>query len=156
MGKRYEIEVRKMKQVQQDLLREEVIPMCLSPLTGRNNSKKLKVNKQNVHRKPDSVESTQNYLLDCYCANAQSLNNKMDEFREVVAVWKPKFVGITESCSKDRSEGDTDLEGYSQQRGDRGRGVILYIDNKLQSTPCVELNGTDFESSVWNIVYTVL
>ena len=51
----------------------------------------------------------------------------MDEFREVVAVWKPKIVGITESCSKDRSEGDTDLEGYSQQRDDRGRGVILYI-----------------------------
>ena len=61
-------------------------------------------------------------------------------------------MGITESCSKDRSEGDTDLEGYSQHRDDRGRGVILYIDNKLQSTPCVELNGTDFESSVWNII----
>ena len=76
----------------------------------------------------------------------------MDEFREVVAVWKPKIVGITESCSNDRSEGDTDLEGYSQQRDDRGRGVILYIDTKLQSTPCVELNGTDFESSMWNII----
>ena len=34
----------------------------------------------------------------------------------------------------------------------RGRGVILYIDNKLQSTPCVELNSTDFESCVWNII----
>ena len=91
-----------MKQVQQDLRKEELIPMCLSPLTGRNNSKKG--NKQNIHIKPDLVGSTQNYLLDCYCANAQSLNNKMDEFREVVAVWKPKIVGITESCSKDRSE----------------------------------------------------
>ena len=39
-GKRYETEARKMKQVQQDLHREGVIPMCLSPLTGRNNSKK--------------------------------------------------------------------------------------------------------------------
>ena len=50
----------------------------------------------------------------------------MDEFREVVAVWKPTSVGITESPSKYRSEGDTDLEGYSQQRDDRGRGVIIY------------------------------
>ena len=48
----------------------------------------------------------------------------MDEFREVVAVWKPKILGITESCSKGKSEGDTDLEGYSQHSG--GRGVILY------------------------------
>ena len=63
-----------------------------------------------------------------------------------------KIVGITESCSKDKSEGDTHLEGYSQHKDDRGRGVILYIENKLQSTPCVELNSTDFESCVWNII----
>ena len=50
----------------------------------------------------------------------------MDEFREVVSVWIPKIVGITESCSKDKSEGDTHLQGYSQHRDDRGRGVILY------------------------------
>ena len=47
----------------------------------------------------------------------------MDEFREVVAVWKSKIVGITESCSNDRSEGDTDLEWYSQQRDDRGYSI---------------------------------
>ena len=78
----------------------------------------------------------------------------MDEFREVVlvSVWKPKIVGITESCSKDKSEEDTDLEGYSQHRDDRGKEVILNIDNTLQSTPCVELNSTDFESCVWNII----
>ena len=83
----------------------------------------MKGYKQNVNSKP-YVESTHNYLLDCYCANAQTLNNKMDEFREVVAVWKPKILGITESCSKGKSEGDTDLEGYSQHSG--GRGIILY------------------------------
>ena len=76
----------------------------------------------------------------------------MDEFREVVSVRKPKIVGITESCSKDKSEGDTHLERYSQHRDDRGRGVILYIDNKLQSTPCVELNSTDLLSHVCGIL----
>ena len=76
----------------------------------------------------------------------------MDEFREVVSVWKSNIVGITESCSKDKREGDTHLEGYYQYRDDRGRGVILYIDNKLQSTPCVELNSTDVESCEWNII----
>ena len=28
----------------------------------------------------------------------------------------------------------------------------IIIDNKLQSTPCVELNSTHFESCVWNII----
>ena len=42
-------------------------------------------------------------------------------------MWKPKIVGITESYSNlDKSEGDMHLEGYSQHRDDRGRGVILY------------------------------
>ena len=30
--------------------------------------------------------------------------------------------------------------------------VLFCIDNKLQLTPCVELNSTDFESCVWNII----
>ena len=38
-------------------------------------------------------------------ANAQSINNKMDEFREVVTVLKPKVIGIIESCSEGKSEG---------------------------------------------------
>ena len=50
----------------------------------------------------------------------------MGEFMEVVSVGKPKRVGITELCSKDKSEGDTHLEEYSQHWDDRGRGVILY------------------------------
>ena len=29
---------------------------------------------------------------------------------------------------------------------------LFCIDNKLQLTPCVELNSTDFESCVWNII----
>ena len=72
----------------------------------------------------------------------------MDEFREVVTVLKPKVIGITESCSEGKSEGDINLEGFTPYRDDRGSGVILYIENDLQSAPCTELNNTDFESSV--------
>ena len=78
---------------------------------------------------------TKYYLFDCYYANAQSLNNKMDEFREVVTVLKPKVIGITESCSEGKSEGDINLEGFTPYRDDRERGVILYIENILQSAP---------------------
>ena len=76
----------------------------------------------------------------------------MDEFREVVTVLKPKVIGITESCSEGKSEGDINLEGFTPYRDDRGRGFILYIENGLQSAPCTELNTTDFESSVWSII----
>ena len=60
----------------------------------------------------------------------------MDEFRDVVAVLKPKVIGITESCSEGKSEGDINLEGFTPYRVDRGRGVILYIEKGLQSAPC--------------------
>ena len=49
------------------------------------------------------ILDTKDYLFDCYYANAQSLNNKMDEFREVVKVLKPKVIGITKSCSEGKS-----------------------------------------------------
>ena len=75
---------------------------------------------------------TKYYLFDCYYANAQILNNKMDEFREVVTVLKPKVIAITKSCSEGESEGDINLEGFTPYRDDGGRGVILYIENYCQ------------------------
>ena len=74
----------------------------------------------------------------------------MDEFREVVTVLKPKVIGITESCSEGKREGDFNLEGFTPYIDDRGRGVILYVENGLH--PYIELNNTDFESSVWSII----
>ena len=64
----------------------------------------------------------------------------MDEFREVVTVLKPKVIGITESCSEGKSEGDINLEGYTPYRDDHRRMVILYIEIGLQSAPYTELN----------------
>ena len=87
---------------------------------------------------------TNDYLFDCYYANAQSLNIRMDKFKEVVTVLKPKGIGITESCSKDKYEGDINMDDITPYRDDGGRGVILYIENGLQSASCTELNTTDF------------
>ena len=99
-----------------------------------------------------SVLGTKGYLFDCYYANAQSLNNEMDEFREVVMVLKPKVSGITESCSEGKSEGDINLEDLTPYRDDRRGGVIFHTENGLQSALCTELNTMDFESSVWSII----
>ena len=60
-------------------------------------------------------------------ANAQSLNNKMEECREVVTVLKPKVIGITESCSEGKSEGDINLEGFIPYRDDHGRGSFSIL-----------------------------
>ena len=97
-----------------------------------------------------SVLGTKDYLFGCHYANAQSLNNKMDEFREVVTVLKPEVIGITQSYSEGKSERDINLEGFTPHRDDCGRGVILYIENGLQSATCTERNTTDFESFVWS------
>ena len=71
------------------------------------------------------VLGTKDYLFDVM--QMQSLNNKMDEFIEVVTVLKPKVTGITESCTEGKSECDISLEGFTPYRDDRGTGVILCI-----------------------------
>ena len=53
----------------------------------------------------------------------------MDEFREVVTLLKRKVIGITESCSEGKSEGEWLTVS------------TMYI-----------INNTDFESSVWSII----
>ena len=83
----------------------------------------------------------------------KSLNNRMDECREVVTILKPEVIGITESCSKGKSEGDINLESFTPYIDDCRRGVILYITFiLLQSAPCTELKTTDSESSIWSII----
>ena len=70
--------------------------------------------------------------------NAQSIRNKMDSFRALMAVEKPDIVGITESwISTDTTdfEGEYKLSGYKIFRKDRierkGGGVLIYIKEGL-------------------------
>ena len=93
------------------------------------------------------------YVIECYTAYAQSINNKLDEFRLTVDIWKPKIVGITESCATNKTDADIKLTSdYTAIRDDRGRGVILNIHNSLGFVECTELNNTDFKASCWSVV----
>ena len=86
--------------------------------------------------------------------NAQSLKNKMGEFMELVELYKPQIISVTESWGKDWiNDGIFALKGYTMYRDDRegkeGGGTILYVSNKLEHRSCRPLNTQDFESSAW-------
>ena len=75
--------------------------------------------------------------------NAQSIRNKMDSFRALMAVEKPEIVGITETwISTDTTDfvGEYELSGYKIFKKDRvgkkGGGVLLYIKEDLNPVDC--------------------
>ena len=89
------------------------------------------------------------YVIECYTTHAQSINNKLDELRLTMGIWKPKIVGITESCAANKTDTDIKLtDDYTAIRDDRGRGVILYMHNSLDFVECSELNNIDLKHHV--------
>ena len=100
----------------------------------------------------------QNKLLKCMTVNAQSLMNKMDEFKGVVSREKPHIISVTETWGKENF-GDAifTLKGYNTYRDDRGEGTgggtLLYINKKLGQKPCRKLNkmrnNQHFDSNIW-------
>ena len=75
--------------------------------------------------------------------NAQSIRNKMDEFRALITVEKPEIVGITETWIHTDTRdfvGEFELPGYSMFKKDRinkqGGGVMLYVREYLNPLDC--------------------
>ena len=86
--------------------------------------------------------------------NAQSLKNKMNEFRVLVEKNKPQIISITESWGEEWiSDGIFALKGYTMYRDDRSRmrggGALLYISDNIEQRVCRPLNSDNFESSTW-------
>ena len=65
-----------------------------------------------------------------------SIWNKILKFKENIYFYKPKIIGICESwLNEGVPEGYYQIEEYKcfkQNRG-RGRGVMLYVGNELES-----------------------
>ena len=111
------------------------------------------------HAKEDSEQccpnkgGPTNYFLNCYHTNAACLMNKRGEFQEIVDLWKPKIIGVTESwCDNSVLDSEVALENYTLFRQDKLSGsniggVLLYIHDSLQATECKQIN--DFESCCW-------
>ena len=61
----------------------------------------------------------------------------MDEFREVVTVLKPKVIGITESCSEGKSEGDINLEGFTPYRDEGSFSILRMAYSQHHVVGCI-------------------
>ena len=75
--------------------------------------------------------------------------NKRGEFQEVIDVWKPKIIAVTESwCDSSVLDSEVALDYYTLFRKDKVSGgcggVLLYVHESLQATECQPIN--DFES----------
>ena len=75
--------------------------------------------------------------------NAQSLKNKMNEFRVLVEEKKPQIISITESWGEEWiSDGIYALKGYTMYRDDRNRmrgGGLYYTSGTTSSKGSVVL-----------------
>ena len=76
--------------------------------------------------------------------NAQSLKNKMNEFRVLVEKMKPQIISITESWGEEWiSDGIFALKGYTMYRDDRNRmkggGGHCFTSERILSRECVVL-----------------
>ena len=107
-----------------------------------------------AHHKGGGRPRKTNKVLKCITLNAQSLVNKMSEFKLIVGDIKPHIISITESWGQEwHSDGIFNLDGYTMYRNDRreikGGGALLYIRSNIEQRVCRPLNVHDFENSTW-------
>ena len=93
-------------------------------------------------------------FLKVMTINAQSLNNKINEFKLLVNEKKPDIISITESWAKENTtDGIFALQGYIMYRDDKktgpGGGALLYVNEKIEQRACRALNTMPFENSTW-------
>jgi len=92
--------------------------------------------------------------LRCFYTNANSIINKMFEFRERVNTGSYEVAGAAETWSNESiNDAELHIEGYNMYRKDRkrtrGGGLILYIKNTIRAAINEELTNCEFEESLW-------
>ena len=92
--------------------------------------------------------------LRCLNTNAQSLQFKMDELKQVIKEKNVQILTITESWGQPWKEATLDIEGFTMYRKDRvdgrkGGGCIIYISKELKSFTCRELENAEGNDSMW-------
>ena len=95
-----------------------------------------------------------NKFLNIMTINAQSLSNKMNEFKVLIKEKNPDLISITESWGNDSiTDGIFAIKGYNMYRDDKttstGGGALLYIKDKIEQRVCKAFGSMAFESSVW-------
>ena len=85
--------------------------------------------------------NTENLLI--YYSNIETLSNKMRELEVAVNLHKPDIIALTEVKPKngryDLQPSEIQIEGYSlyENLTSQGRGICIYVDNKLNSADTI-------------------
>ena len=115
----------------------------------------------------DNASDFNQHDLNCLNTNADSLLNKLDEFKSRFLHEKPDIIDITEVLPKSMkyviSKAELDLKGYElfpsnwaieqSNPGKTKRGIVIYIKSTLNASE-VDID-SEFSESVW-IKYPLL
>ena len=117
----------------------------------------------NINRRKNKHDSLTHLTID-----AQSLQYKMNELRELAFQHKPQIIAVTETGGNSNIDDiNFKIRDYVMYRTDRlndrtfdAGGTLLYIHDKLGQRECKPLNrplnGIPFDSSTWCWVTPVI
>ena len=113
----------------------------------RNSSKRVLISRIN---KISRIRSS----LKVLNTNAQSLQFKMDELKDIVNRNDIKLACITETWSKEWNEAKFEIDGfdcYKKHRldGRKGGESMIYVNKELKSYPCREMENVQGDDTLW-------
>ena len=116
--------------------------------------KKDKKQRKVISRSKITQNSDIKKKLKCINTNAQSLQYKMDELKQVIKDNDVKIVAVTESWGQEWKEATLEIDGfvmYKKHRTDgrRGGGCVLYVSQKLKSYACKEMENVQGDDAIW-------
>ena len=91
--------------------------------------------------------------ISCYYTNADQFLNKRAEFSAAMEIHSPEIVGITEIKPKNGrykvEESEITMDNYESfhNLNEEGRGIVLFIHNKLQPSLCTTISN-DFSEHI--------
>ena len=101
-----------------------------------------------------SLDSDIKSKLRCINTNAQSLQYKLDELKQVIKDRDIKVVAVTESWGQEWKEATFEIDGFTMYKkhrtdGRRVGGCVLYVSQELKSYSCKELENVQGNDGVW-------
>ena len=105
--------------------------------------------------KSKEKDETSSNSLRCMYTNADSLHNKLDEFKQDVKNYDPDLIAINEVKPKNSRfalcKEELSLEGYGMYTNNwedtQSRGIMIYVRDSLESCE-VEIS-SDYQEKIW-------
>ena len=142
----------------------KIMKLQIRPQGGETNSgetedkgkdtKKVKKTRKVLSKNKVSQSNDIKKKLKCINTNAQSLEFKMDELKQVIKENDVKIVAVTESWGQEWKEATLEMDGFNMYKkhrtdGRRGGGCVLYVSQELKSYACKELENVQGDDAIW-------